>query len=560
MRCAFVAFACLGVSTLSAQTIVNVDAGGPIPPAGTAGTSIFTFTVAGLGTITDLDVRIAVSHTFDGDLRFTLASPTATSVILFNRRGGGGDNLQDTLFDDSAAIAISAGVAPFSGSFQPEALLAAFNGQNPNGIWTLTVEDLAGGDVGTLYAAGEAAPWGAAIGTQLIFLTPALAAGAANPTAAPVIESILVIDVGAIQSLLRSGLPLAAAQRHILLHSIQTATRDVGGRLFRLRAGLRDSEESGAAGPTGASDGKSTADAKESKYVVEESFRRWELFTAGDYGSFDVENGRSLTGFDSDVWVATVGAEYRLTKNITFGLAASYLKSDTDLSRNIGGLTTEGMAFSAYGSAVWQNFYFDLLYSYGALDEDIQRRTGTGSIAHGDVENRSNNIEFNTGYSFQFGQLRTGPLASIEWIHGELEGYSEIGGGSAALEYSGQSYDSLISRLGWQASLPIKTGFGEVTPQIRASWDHEYLNSSDSVSASLLTSPFTTISASGVSRGDRVGASAETAQPGRDYLNLGAGVAAQFGDRISASLEYETHLFQQSAIAHFGSVRVSVAF
>ena len=390
----------------------------------------------------------------------------------------------------------------------------------------------------------------------------------AGPVVVPEVVTFEVTDVGAIFSTLQSGLPLALAQRQILLNTLRTAMRDVGGRLFLLRAGLSlgDENTTGAAGPTGrelvhrGSDGKTVSNGKDYKATPEESFRHWELFAAGDYGKYDVDDIGSLRGYNSDVWVGTVGGEYRINKHLAFGLAASYVNSDTDISRNIGGMSIEGMAFSAYGSAVWRDFYFDLLYSYGALDEDIQRRTLVGQTAHGDVENRSNALQFNTGYNLRLGGLRTGPLASAEWIHGELEGYRETGGGTAALDFPGQSYDSLISRLGWQASYTAKTSFGAITPQVRASWDHEYLDSADSVSASLLATPFTTITGSKVTRGDKFTATADTAQPGRDYLNLGAGLSAQFGDRISATLQYETHLFQAAASAHLASVRISVAF
>ena len=80
------------------------------------------------------------------------------------------------------------------------------------------------------------------------------------------------------------------------------------------------------------------------------------------------------------------------------------------------------------------------------------------------MENRSNALQSNTGYTLRFGQVRTGPLASLEWIHGALEGYRETGGGSAALDFPGQTYDSLVSRLAWQASYTAKTGFAPSPP------------------------------------------------------------------------------------------------
>jgi len=378
-----------------------------------------------------------------------------------------------------------------------------------------------------------------------------------------------LVDGGAIFSTLESGLPLAVAQRNLLLNALRTATRDVNGRLFALRAGLSLTEDAaGSAGSKGndlmhrASDGKTVAAGKSSKtpVPVEEPFRHLVLFGSGDFGRFDQDSTATATGFDSDVWVGTVGAEYRFNRHFAVGLAASYINSDTDLGRNIGGVRTEGMAISVYGSAVWRDFYFDVLYSYGALDEEITRHTLVGSTATGDAENRSHTVDFNTGYTLHLGKLRTGPIAGVQWIHGDLDGYSERGGGSAALNLPGQNYDSLISQVGWQLSTTVPVKFGAITPQVRATWDHEYLNSADTVSAQLQQSPFASVTNGVVSLGNRFGASANTAAPGSDYLNLGAGVAAQFGERIAATLQYETHLFQEDATAHFASLTISVAF
>lgn len=406
--------------------------------------------------------------------------------------------------------------------------------------------------------------WGDEIFTLIYNAVPAT-----TPAAPAVPLTLHLVDIGAIFSTLESGLPLAVAQRNLLLNTLRTATRDVNGRLFALRAGLSLTEDAaGSAGPTGhdlmhrGSDGKTVASGKSSKTPtpVEEPFRHLVLFGSGDFGRFDQDSTAAGTGFDSDVWVGTVGAEYRFNRHIAVGLAGSYINSDTDLGRNIGGIRAEGMAISVYGSAVWRDFYFDVLYSYGALDEGITRHTLVGSTATGDTENRSHTVDFNTGYTLHLGKLRTGPIAGVQWIHGDLDGYSERGGGSAALNLPGQNYDSLISQVGWQLSTTVPVKFGTVTPQVRATWDHEYLNSADTVSAQLQQSPFASITNGVVSLGNRFGASANTAAPGSDYLNLGAGVAAQFGERITATLQYETHLFQDDATAHFASLTISVAF
>ncbi|HEY3296057.1 MAG TPA: proprotein convertase P-domain-containing protein [bacterium] len=100
--------------------------------------------------ITDVNLSITLTHTYDGDLHIWLESPLGTAVVLSNRRGSSGDNFTCTTFDDQATTAISAGVAPFEGSFIPDAPLAAFNGENAAGTWICHVDDQAGGDFGAV--------------------------------------------------------------------------------------------------------------------------------------------------------------------------------------------------------------------------------------------------------------------------------------------------------------------------------------------------------------------------------------------------------------------------
>jgi len=110
-------------------------------------------TVNSHGTITDLNVIIGdLHHTFDADLWIRLISPSNTTVTLSANRGGSGNNFINTVFDDQALVAVSSGGAPFTGSFRPDQLLSAFNGQDAFGTWTLRISDQAGWDSGALYS------------------------------------------------------------------------------------------------------------------------------------------------------------------------------------------------------------------------------------------------------------------------------------------------------------------------------------------------------------------------------------------------------------------------
>ena len=132
------------------RTFDSTDVPKAIPDNTPAGVTSVVNAVGG-GRISSVDVTIgSITHTFDSDLQIELTSPDGTTVRLFDRNGSSGDNLTNTVFSDSASVAISAGAAPFTGSFIPAQPLSAFKGQHAGGTWTLTVRDLAGADTGTL--------------------------------------------------------------------------------------------------------------------------------------------------------------------------------------------------------------------------------------------------------------------------------------------------------------------------------------------------------------------------------------------------------------------------
>ncbi len=101
------------------------------------------------GSVVDVNVQVNLTHTYDGDLRLKLAHG-ATTISLCTNRGGSGDNFTNTIFDDEAATSITSGSPPYNGSFRPEQALSAFDGSSATGNWTLTVQDTAGADEGTL--------------------------------------------------------------------------------------------------------------------------------------------------------------------------------------------------------------------------------------------------------------------------------------------------------------------------------------------------------------------------------------------------------------------------
>lgn len=131
------------------KTYSSADVGKSIPDLGTV---VSRLTVSDDVRVRDLNVRVMAGHNATADIRMTLVGPDGTRVVLFNRRGGSGNDFANTSFDDEAPNSIWRGAAPFAGSYKPEYVLSAFDGKAAKGTWSLIIDDLFVFDSGKLWA------------------------------------------------------------------------------------------------------------------------------------------------------------------------------------------------------------------------------------------------------------------------------------------------------------------------------------------------------------------------------------------------------------------------
>ena len=157
-----------------AQITVSDSPALAIPDNDPVGTSTTIIVGTATGTITDLDVDLEITHTWNGDLIVELTSPQGTTVRLIDRPGvpdppsgagcaddGYDINLNDEGTDGSVEDFCDTGnpgpgdvaIGDFTvdGSTNQPTItnnLADFDGEDPTGTWTLFVSDNAGGDTG----------------------------------------------------------------------------------------------------------------------------------------------------------------------------------------------------------------------------------------------------------------------------------------------------------------------------------------------------------------------------------------------------------------------------
>ena len=141
----------IGYTTVSACNTYTFSAPITIPDGVSSYTTRQIVVPADLGNITNVDVEVALSHTYMSDVELEIVSPQNTTVRLLQRVCGSSTIPLTLKIDDSGTLIDCANSA-----FQiitPTDLLSGFNAQNPAGTWVLRVRDAYSNDSGTISSA-----------------------------------------------------------------------------------------------------------------------------------------------------------------------------------------------------------------------------------------------------------------------------------------------------------------------------------------------------------------------------------------------------------------------
>ena len=124
-------------------------------------------------------------------------------------------------------------------------------------------------------------------------------------------------------------------------------------------------------------------------------------------------------------------------------------------------------------------------------------------------------------------------MAGLRYSEGGVDPYSEGGGGTAALDYEGVDFESMVSRVGWQVSHLRPTALGRLVSQLHLAWEHEYMPENGTVAAGLQTSPFMAVTGGSVRRFGGFSGESEGSHPGTDWLAAGVGLRLELDNGLS---------------------------
>jgi outer membrane autotransporter protein len=287
----------------------------------------------------------------------------------------------------------------------------------------------------------------------------------------------------------------------------------------------------GANGPTG-SRGKAIAPAEDA---------RWGMWFTGSGEFTHVGNTANAAGFSLDSGGLTAGVDYRFSSKFAAGISLGYMNTTASLA-NGGKIDVDGGRIGTYATYFEGGLHIDASVTGGLNGYSTRRTTPNNTAATASPQGSEVNMLLAAGYDWKFKGLTLGPTASFQYTNMQLNGFTESGA-FAPLNVYTKNADSARSALGFHATFDTKVHGVTIRPEARAAWQHEFGDTSYS-----LTSSFSTLGGSAFTV-----AGPET---GRDSLLVGAGFTILWNDRFSTYAFYDGELLR----SNYSSNNVSVGF
>lgn len=241
----------------------------------------------------------------------------------------------------------------------------------------------------------------------------------------------------------------------------------------------------------------------------------------------------------------TLGIDRRITPDLVLGVLAGYSRTNADLDTVGSTSKINTWLLGAYGTYYRQNWFANGAFVYGRNSYDNNRiALGTTNTSNPDGDQYA--VQGSVGVDLRFGGWLVTPEVGAQYTTVRVDGFTESG--AAALVVQSDKSESLRSSLGARFRYDVRTATGLVTPELRASWQHEFLDKSRDVRASFvdqaMPGTFSTTAAGS----------------GTDFGVVGAGVNANITTRTQMSLGYDFKFGGDDFTAHQISGRLRHVF
>lgn len=264
-------------------------------------------------------------------------------------------------------------------------------------------------------------------------------------------------------------------------------------------------------------------------------------FTVWVNGGGSYAKGRDTAtnpGYDAYGYNGTIGFDYLISPQALVGVLVGY--SSTQSDSNLSGTENDNDSIlgAVYAAGSTEGFFYSGMVGYGVDGYSFKRRVDLGGGAVSDYQAKPDGNSWmgylEVGYEWHPEDWTFGPTLSLQYIRGEIDGYTETGTGAFGLTVDDQTFESLTSTLGWRVGKVVHWEAMTILPEVRVGWIHEFENSSHDIT-SMMSVP-------GAGKFTVKGAN-----PTNNYANLGASVGMALSPNATMSLHYDCYVFLKDA-------------
>jgi outer membrane autotransporter protein len=235
----------------------------------------------------------------------------------------------------------------------------------------------------------------------------------------------------------------------------------------------------------------------------------------------------------------TVLPDDRWTLGASFAYAGSSISFRDQRSGN--GNEIASYQLSLYGSYTGDGFHVDAITNVSANTYTSRRQITVGSInriANGSFNGLQYSAKATVGLPVQRGDLLVTPLASLEYTHMRIHGYTETGADALNLNVAAQRSDFLQAGLGASVRFSNWLGRGKLSSTLRAMFLYDTIADPQTVASSF-------------TGGGGTSFTTRAPDAARQSVKVGVGMSYALGRYRTWSLNYDA-LLKDGFVGHTG--------
>lgn len=255
----------------------------------------------------------------------------------------------------------------------------------------------------------------------------------------------------------------------------------------------------------------------------------------------DRDTEAEISGYTLNTDGMVFGMDRAFGQTTRAGLILGYSSSDLSWSDPGNSGQIDGKYIGIYGSSHLANFYVNGTTGYTNLDNNANRTITTPLFTSVTAASFNSNVfagNLQGGYDFTFGNIRVGPVATLDYQYLDQQDFSEKGQDLTVRIVNGNN-ESLTASLGMRITDVFDSGSWRFLPRAEVALVHQFLDDGASLTSSFVdyqVATFTTCGAKpDANEGQAsIGLSAEYKKDLSLYLNLSVTQADHENSRLLA--------------------------